>query len=229
MLTFYWEILTDCLRKGKGNVLPRTQHIAFFFHRVLDITTRLSVIFEANNQNTTMTKLDSILKKQRHYFVNKVPSSQSYGFSNSHLWMWELDYKESWEQKYWCFWTLVLEKTLESPLDCKEIQPVNLKGNQSWIFIGRTDAEAETPIFWPPDAKNWLIGKDPETGKDWRQEEKRSGKGQFSFQSQRKTEDETVGCHHWWFWASSGWWWTGKPGVLQSMGSQRVRHDWATE
>ena len=138
MLTFYWEILTDCLRKGKGKVLPRTQHIAFFFHRVLDITTRLSVIFEANNQNTTMTKLDSILKKQRHYFVNKVPSSQSYGFSNSHLWMWELDYKESWEQKYWCFWTLVLEKTLQSPLDCKEIKPVNPGFSPEYSLKGLT-------------------------------------------------------------------------------------------
>ena len=101
-----------------------------------------------------MTNLD-ILLKSRHYFADKGPSSQSFGFSNSHVWMWELHNKESWEWKNWCFWTLVLEKTLESPLDSKEIQPVNPKGNQSWIFIGRTDAEAETPILWPPDAKNW--------------------------------------------------------------------------
>ena len=94
------------------------------------------------------------------------------GFSSSHIWMWELDTKESWALKYWCFWTVVLEKTLESSLDCKEIQPVHPKGNQSWIFIGRTDAEAETPILWLPDAKNWLIWKDPDVGKDWRQEEK---------------------------------------------------------
>ena len=99
--------------------------------------------------------------------------------------MWELDYKESWAPKNCCFWTVVLEKTLESPLDCKEIQPVDSKGNQSWIFIGRTDAEAEAPIFWPPDAKNWLLGKDPDAGKDWRQEEK------------GMTEDEMVGWHHW--------------------------------
>ena len=124
------------------------------------------------------------IKKQRHYFANKGLSSQSYGFSSSHVWMWERDYKESWALKNWCFWTVVLEKTLESSLDCKEIQPVSPKGNQSWIFIGRTDAEAETPILWPPDVKNWLIGKDPDAGKDWRREEKGT------------TEDETVGWNH---------------------------------
>ena len=111
-----------------------------------------------------MTNLDSILKKKRH-FANKCPSSQGYSFSSSHVWMWELDCKESWALKNWCFWTVVLEKTLESPLDCKEIQTVNPKGNQSWIFIGRTDVEAETPILWLPDVKNWLIGKDPMLGK----------------------------------------------------------------
>ena len=91
--------------------------------------------------------------------------------SSSHVWMWQLDYKESWTPKNWCFWTVVLEKTLESPLDCKEAKPVNPKGNQSWIFIGRIDAEAETPVLWLPDAENWLIGKDPDIGKDWRQED----------------------------------------------------------
>ena len=104
--------------------------------------------------------------------VNKGPSSQGYGFSSSHVWMWDLDYKESWALKNWCFWTVVSEKTLESPLDCKEIQPVHPKGDKSWVFIGRTDAEAETPIFWPPDVKGWLFWKDPDAGKDWRQEEK---------------------------------------------------------
>ena len=123
-------------------------------------------------------------KKQRHYFANKDPSSQSYGFSNSHVWMWELDYKESWALKNWCFWTVMLEKSLESPLDCKEIQPVHPKGNQSRIFIGRTDAEAESPKLWSRDAKNWLIGKDIDARKDWRQEEKVI------------TEDETVGWYH---------------------------------
>ena len=119
-----------------------------------------------------MTNLDSVLKS-RHYFANKGPSSQGYGFSSSHVWMWwELDSKESWVPKNWCFWTVVLEKTLESPLDCKEIQPVHPKGNQSWIFIGRTNAKAETPVLWPPIGKSWLIWKDPDAGKDWRQEEK---------------------------------------------------------
>ena len=129
-----------------------------------------------------MTNLDSIFKKERHYFANKGSSSQSYGFSSSHVWMWELDYKESWALKNWFFWTVVLENTLESPLDCKEIQLVHPKGNQSWIFVRRTDAEA--PVLWPPDAKNWLIGKDPDAGKDWRQEEN------------GRTEDEMAGWHH---------------------------------
>ena len=106
------------------------------------------------------------IKKQRYYFANKGLSSQSYGFSSSYIWIWELDYKQSWALKNWCFWIVVLEKTLESPLDCKEIQPVNPKGKQSWIFIGRTDAEAETPILWLPAAKNWLIWKDPDAA--WR-------------------------------------------------------------
>ena len=112
------------------------------------------------------------VKKQRHYFTNKGPSSQSYGFSSGHVWMWELDYKESWAPKNWCFWTAVLEKTLESPLDCREIQPVHPKGDQSWVFIGKSAAEAVTPVLWPPDGKNWLIGKAPDAGKDWRREEK---------------------------------------------------------
>ena len=112
------------------------------------------------------------IKKQRRCFANKGRTSQGNGFSNSHVWMWVLDYKESWVLKIWRFWIMELEKTLEGPLDCKEIQPVHPKGNQSWIFIGRTDVEAETPILWPPDAKRWLIWKDPDAGKDWRQEEK---------------------------------------------------------
>ena len=105
------------------------------------------------------------IKKQRHYFTNRGPSSQSYGFSSSHVWMWELDYKGSWAPKNWCLWTVMLEEILESPLDCKEIQLVHPKGDQSWIFIGRTDAQAETPILWPPDVKNQPIGKDPDAGK----------------------------------------------------------------
>ena len=125
------------------------------------------------------------IKKQRYYFANKGPSSQSYDFSNSHVGMWELDHKKCWVLKDWCFWTVLLGKTLESPLDRKEIKTVNCKGNQSWIFIGRTDAEAETPILWLPDVKSWLTGRDPDAEKDWRQEEK------------GMREDEMVGWHHW--------------------------------
>ena len=110
------------------------------------------------------------IKKQRHYFANKGPSSQGYGFSTSHVWIWQLDYQESWVLKNRCFWTVVLEKTLENPLDCKEIQSVNPRRNRSWLLIERTDAEAEAPVLWPPDAKNWLIGKDPDAAKDGKQE-----------------------------------------------------------
>ena len=134
--------------------------------------------------------------------------------------MWELDCEESWVPKNWCFWTVVLEKTLESPLDCREIQPVHPKGDQSWLFIGRTDVEAETLILWPPDGKNWLIGKDSD---EW------LGAG---------GEGDDRGCDGWmasptqwtWVWVNSGsWWWTGRPGMLLFMGLQRVGHDWATE
>ena len=121
------------------------------------------------------------IKKQRHHFAQKRPSSQSNDFSNSQVWVWELNHKEGWVPKNWCFWNLVL-KTLDSPMVCKEIKPVNPKGNQSWIFVGRTDAEA--PIRWPPDIKNWLTRKDPDDGKNWRQEKK------------GKTEDEMIGWHH---------------------------------
>ena len=164
---------------------------------------------------------NSVLKEQRHRFANKGPYSQSYGFSSGHIRMWELDYKESWAPKNWCFWTVVLAKTLESPLVCKKIQPVHLKGNQSWIFIRRTDTEAETPILWLPDVKNWLIWKDPDAGKEWGQEEK------------GMTENKMVGWHHWlnghgFVW-TPGVWWTGRPGVLRFVGSQRAGHDWATE
>ena len=225
------------------------------------------------------------IRKQRHYFINKGPSTQNYGFPSSHLWMWELEYKESWAPKKWCFGTVVLEKTLESPLDCQEIEPVSPKGNQPWICMGRNDAEAEAPILWPPDAKGHLIGKDSDAGKDWRHKEK----------GMRMTEDEMVGRHHrsnghefektpgdsegqgslaccspwrhkelinwkrpwcweilraggegsdggwddwmalstqWtWVWVNSRSWWcvTGRPGVLQFMGLQRVGHNWVSE
>ena len=130
-----------------------------------------------------MTNLDRILKS-RHYFANKCLSSQGYGFPSGHVWMWELDCEEGWAPKNLCFWSVVLEKTLESPLDCKEIQPVHPKGDQSWVYGGRTDVEAETPILWPPDVKSWLSWKDPDAGKDWGQEEKGT------------TEDEIVRWHH---------------------------------
>ena len=151
-----------------------------------------------------MTNLDSILK------TNKGPSSQSYDFSSSHVWIWELDYKESWATKNWCFWTVVLEKTLESALDSKGIQPVHPKGNQSWIFIGRTDAEAEAPIFWLPDAENWLIRKDPDDGKDWREEEKGT------------TEDEMVEWHQW----LDGHEFEQAPGVGDGQGSLTCCRPW---
>ena len=153
------------------------------------------------------------VKKQRHYFANKGPSSQSYGFSSGHVQMWELDYKESWVLKNWWFCTVVLEKTLESPLESKEIQPVHPKGNQSWMFIGRTDVEAETPILWPPDAKNWLILKDFDSGKDWRQEEKATA------------EDEMVGWHH----RLNGHEFESTPGVGDGQGGLAFCNPWGCE
>ena len=132
-----------------------------------------------------MTNLDGILKSRDIPLPAKVCISQSYGFSTSHGWMWELDHQEGWAPKTWCFQTVVLEKTLESPLDSKKIKPINFKGNQPWIFIARTGAEAEAPIPWPPYAESWLIGKDPDAEKDWRQEEK------------GVTEDKMVEWHHW--------------------------------
>ena len=164
--------------------------------------------------------LDSILKSRDITLPTKVHLVKAMVIF--HVWMWELDYKESWAPENWCFWTVVLEKTLESPLDCKEIQQVHPKRNQSWIFIGRTDAEAETLILWPPDATNRFIWKDPDAGKDWRQEEKGDDRGW----------DGGMASPTWWTWvwaSSRNWWRTGKPGVLQSIESQRVIHDWATE
>ena len=164
-----------------------------------------------------MTNLDRILKSRD--IADKGPSSQSYGFSSSYVCMWELDHKEGLTPKNWCFWTVMLEKTLESSLDCKEIQAVYSKGDQSWVFIGRNDVEVETPILWPPDVKNWLTGKDPEAGKDWRWEEKGMTRGWDGWMASLTQ----------WTWASRSWWWTGRPGVLRFMGLQRVGHDWANE
>ena len=156
-----------------------------------------------------MTNLDSILKS-RDITADKSLYSQSYGFSSSHIWMWELDYKESWALKNWCFWTVVLEKALESPLDCKEIHPVNPKGNQSWILIGRTEAEGEAPILWPPDVKNWLIGKGPDAGKNWGWEEN------------GMTKNEMVGWHHWF----NGHEFEQAPGVGDGQGSLECCSPW---
>ena len=134
--------------------------------------------------------------------------------------MWELDCEEGWVPKKWCFWTVVLEKTLESPLDCKEIQPVHSEGDEPWDFFGRNDAKAETPVLWPPHEKSWFTGKDSDAGRNWWQEEKGT------------TEDEMVGWHHLLNGRGCGgimsWWWTGRPGVLQFMESQSIGHDWAT-
>ena len=159
------------------------------------------------------------MKKQRYFFADKGPSSQSYGFPSSCVWISELDRKENWVPKNWCIWTVVLEKTLESPLDCK-IKPVNPKGNQTLIFIGRTDAETEASIPWPPDAKNWLTGKDPGAWKDWRQEKADRGWDGWMASLTQWTRVSA---------SSRSRWWTGKPAVLQSMGLQRVGQDWATE
>ena len=153
--------------------------------------------------------------------LNKGPSSQGYGFSCGHVWMWELDCEEGWAPKNWCFWTVVLEKMLESPLDCKEIQPVHSEGDQPWDFFGRNDAKAETPVLWPPHAKDWLIGKDSDAGRDWEQE----GKGTTGWDGWMASLTQWT-----WVWVNSrSWWWTGRPGMLRFMGSQRVGHDWLTE
>ena len=154
--------------------------------------------------------LDSVSKSRDITLPTKVRLVKAMVFSSSHVWMWELDYGESWAPKNWCFWTVLLEKTVESPLECKEIQPVNPKGNQLWIFFGRTDVEAETPILWSPDAKSWLIWKDPDAGKDWGQEEK------------GMTEDEMVGWHHWVNGHGFGW----TPGVGDGQGGLACCSPW---
>ena len=162
-----------------------------------------------------MTNLDSILKS-RHYSANKSPFSQSYDFSGSHVWMWEMDYKENWAQKNWCFWTVVLDKILESPLDCEQIQPVHPKGDQSWVFTGGTDVEVEGHL-----TGSWLIWKDPD-GKRLKMEGKVDDRGWDGWMASPT---------QWpWVWVGSGsWWWIGRPGMLWFMGSQGVRHNWATE
>ena len=168
-----------------------------------------------------MTNLDSILKSRDITLPAKVCNSQSYGFSSSHVWRRELDHKEGWALKNWCFWIVVLKKTLESPLDGKEIKPVNPTGNQPWIFIGRTDAKTEALILWPPDAKSWLIKKTLMLGKIEAGGE-RDNRGWDGWMASL-TQWTWVGA------SSRSWWYTRKPGILQSMGSPRVGHDWKTE
>ena len=162
------------------------------------------------------------MKKQTHYFVNKGPSIQGYGFSSGHVWMWELDYKESWAPKNWCFWTVALEKTLESPLDNREIQPVHPKGDQSWVFTGRTDARS-----WNSNTLATWYEELTHLKRPWCWERlKAGGDG-----DDRGWDGLMASPTQWtWVWVNCGsWWWTGRPGVLRFMGLQRVGHDWATE
>ena len=168
-----------------------------------------------------MTNLDSLLKSRDITLPKMVHLVKAMVFSSSHVWMWQLDYKHSWGLKNWHFWTVVLEKTLGSLLDCKDIQPVHPKGDQFWILIGRTDAEAETPILWPPDVKNWHWKR------PWCWERlKAGGEG-----DDRGWDRWMTSLTYWrWVWVNSGsWWWTGRPGVLWSMGLKRVAHDWTTK
>ena len=171
-----WEI--------DGETVETASDFTFWAPKSLQMVIAAMKFKEAYSWKESYDQPGKHIKKQKYYFANKGPSSQGYGFSSSHVWMWELDREESWVLKNWCFWTVVLEKTLESSLDYKEIQPVHPKEDQSWAFIGRTDAEAEIQILWPPHEKSWLIGKGPDAGRDWGQEEKGT------------TENEMAGCHH---------------------------------
>ena len=161
------------------------------------------------------------IQKQRHYFTNKGPSSQGYDFSSGHVWMWELDYKESWVPRNWCFWTVVLEKTLESSLDCKEIQPVHSEGDHPWDFFERNDAKAETPVLWPPHVKMT----------HWKRLWCWEGLGARGEGDDRGWDGWMASLTRWrWVWVNSGsWWWIGSPGVLRFIGSQKVGHNWVTD
>ena len=190
-----------------GKQWKQRQTLHIWAPKSLQMVTAVMKLKDACSRRKAMTKLDSILKSIDVTFQTKVGLVKAIVFPVDR--MWELGYEESWVPKNWCFWTVVLEKTLESPLDCKEIQPVHPKGDQSWISIGRTDAEAETPELWPPDEKKWLIGKDPDAGKDWRQE-----KG--------TTENEMVGWHHWLY----GLEFEQAPGVGDGQGSLTYCSPW---
>ena len=191
-----------------GKQCKECQTLFFWAPKSLQMVTESMKLRHLLPGRKVMTNLDNVLKS-RHHFANKGLSSQGYGFSSSHVWMWDLDYKENWAPKNWCFWIVML-KTLKSTLDCKEIQLVHPKGDQSWVFTGRTDVEAETPILWPPDGKNWLFWKDPEAGQDWSWE----GKG--------TTEDEVAGWHHWLDGHEFEW----TPGVGDEQGGLACCNSW---
>ena len=178
-----------------GKQWKHCQTLFFRAPKLLQMVIAARKLKDAYSLEEKLWPTHTAYKKQRHYLANKGPSTQGCGFSRSHVWMWELDCEESWVPNNWCFWTVVLEKTLESPLDCKEIKPVNPKGNQPWIFIVRTDVEDETPILWSPDVKNWLIGKDPDAGKDL----KAGGEGDV-----RGWDGWMASSTQWtWFWVNS--------------------------
>ena len=193
-----------------GKQWKQWQTLFFWAPKSLPMVTAAMKLKDAYSLEEKLWQPRYHTKKQRHYFVNKGLSSQGYVFSSSHVWMWELDYKESWAPKNWCFWTVVLGKTLESPLDCREIQPVHPKGDQSWVFIGRTDVDAESSILWPPHVQSRLIWKDPDAGKDRGQEEKGT------------TEDEMIGWHHRLDGHGLGW----TPGVGDGQGGLVCYSSW---
>ena len=194
-----------------GKQWKQCQTLFFWAPKSLQMVIAAMKLKDAYSLEKVMTNLDSIFKSRDiNYFANKGPSSQGYGFSSGHVWMWKLDCEESWTPKNWCFWTVVLEKTLESPLDCKDIQPVHSKGDQSWMFFGSNDAKAETPVLWPPHAKSWLIGKDSDAGRDCGQEEKGT------------TEDEMAGWHCWLDGRESRW----TPGVGDRQGGLACCDSW---
>ena len=180
-----WHLVPSLHGKWMGKQWKQCQTLIFWAPRSLQMVTAAMKLKDTCSLEGKLWQTWQHIKKQRHYFVDKSPSSQGYGFSNSHVWMQDLDCEEGcWVPKNWCFWTVVLEKTLESPLDCKEIQPVHSEGDQPWVFLGRNDAKAETPVLWPPHTKSWLIGKVSDAGRDWGQEEKGT------------TENEMAGWHH---------------------------------
>ena len=193
-----------------GKQWKQCQTLFFGVPKSLQMVTAAMKLKDACSLGEKFDQSRQLIKKQRHFFVNKGPSSQGYGFSSGHVWMWGVDGEESGALKNWCFLSVVLEKTLEIPFDWKEIQPVHSKGDQSWVFFGRNDAKAETPVLWPPHAKSWLTGKHSDAGRDWGQEEKGT------------TEDEIAGWHHWLDGRESEW----TPGVGDGQGGLACCDSW---